>query len=145
MAAHRRWSGWLPAAFSLLLMLLPSCSEPDTLELFVQRDTARDGVYRYTFPLTDTTAAYDFWFYSRTERGTLESVQLNVRWMAPSGDSFAETVYMRSIGPDGARELYRSGMVPAQAGDWQLSVRPADPDEDLSGLGIIVKKNNGTR
>ena len=124
---------------------LPGCSEPDTLELFARRSKARNGVYLFTFPLQDTTARYDFWFYSRTERTALESVQLNVQWLAPSGDAFSETVYMRSVEPRGTKELYRSGMVPAQAGDWQLSVRPVDEDGELLGLGIIVKKQDGTR
>ena len=126
-------------------LALSACTAPDSLEQFVRRDEARDGVYIYTLPLTDTTAAYDFWFYSRTEYRKLESLQLNVQWLAPSGDGFAETVYMRAVEPRGSKELYRSGMVPAQAGDWQLSVRPVGVDEDFLGLGVICRKHDGTR
>ena len=68
--------------------LLPGCSQPDSLELFVRRDAARDGVYIYSLPLADTTAAYDFWFYSRVGSRPIESLQLNVQWLAPSGRAF---------------------------------------------------------
>ena len=122
-----------------------SCRQPDSLELFVRQDEARDGVYLYSLPLTDTTAAYDFWFYSRTQERPLAGVQLNVQWLAPSGDDLSETVYMERVDPRGVKELYRSGMVPAQAGDWQLSVRPVGVDEDFLGLGVICKKQDGTR
>ena len=138
----RRRLGAVLAVLALGLAL-SACREPDSLELFVRQDEARDGVYVYSLPLKDTTAAYDFWFYSRTEHNALESLQL--KWLAPSGDGFSETVYMRSVEPKGSKELYRSGMVPAQAGDWQLSVRPVGVDGDFLGLGVICKKQDGTR
>ena len=142
---NRRLFGTVLAALALSLAL-PACSEPDGAELFLRRDEARDGIYVFTLPLQDTTAAYDFWFYSRTARTRLDNLQLNVQWLAPSGDGFSETVYMRSVGPLGSRELYRSGMVPAQAGDWQLSVRPVGVDEGFAGLGVIYKRyEHGTR
>lgn len=122
-----------------------ACSQPDATELFVRRDAARDGVYIYSLPLSDTTAAYDFWFYSRVEKQALENLQLNVQWLAPSGNGFSETVYMRRVDPGGTKELYRSGMVPAEAGDWQLSVRPVGVDGDFLGLGVVCKRNDGTR
>ena len=137
--------------FPLLVALLGcflapvACSEPDGEELFLRREQSRDGVYVYSLPLRDTTAAYDFWFYSRTSRHSLESLQLNVQWLAPSGDGFSETVWMREVSPRGSKELYRSGMVPAQAGDWQLSVRPVGVDGDFLGFGVIWKKEDGTR
>lgn len=126
-------------------LALSSCTVSDAVEEFVRRDEARAGVYVYSLPLTDTTAAYDFWFYSRSAERPLESVRMNVQWLAPSGEAFSETVYMRRIDPQGMKELYRSGVVPAQAGDWQLSVRPVGVDEELLGLGIIYKKQDGTR
>ena len=136
----------LPVLVALVCALtLPACREPDSLELFVRQDRARSGVYEYSIPLTDTTAAYDFWFYSRTMREPLESLRLDVTWCAPSGDAFSETVYMRAVEPKGSKELYRSGMVPAQAGDWQLRVRPVGTGEDFVGLGVIVRKQDGTR
>ncbi|MCR4823859.1 MAG: hypothetical protein K5849_00720 [Bacteroidales bacterium] len=136
---------WAYAAAFILGWMLPACSEPDGMEEFVSRKDARDGVYLFTLPLTDTTAAYDFWFYSRVGKTPVNNVRLNVQWLAPSGDGFSETVYMRSVGVRGTKELYRSGMVPAQAGDWQLSVRPVDVGPDFLGMGIVYKKQDGTR
>ena len=124
---------------------LAACSEPDGVELFVRRSAARDGVYIYRLPLTDTTAAYDFWFYSRSQKHSLADVQLNVQWLAPSGNGFSETVYMRRVDVLGSRELYRSGMVPAEAGEWQLSVRPVGTGEELLGFGVVCKRQDGTR
>ena len=142
---RRLFSGLAPLLLLACGWGLTACSEPDALELFVRRDQAREGTYVYSLPLTDTTAAYDFWFYSRTARHPLHSLQLDVAWQAPSGDSFSETVYMREVSPRGSREAYRSGMVPAQAGQWQLSVRPVGTDEDFLGLGIEMRKRDGTR
>jgi len=62
-----------------------------------------------------------------------------------SGNGFSETVYMRRVEVRGTREAYRSGMVPAEAGDWQLSVRPVGVDADFLGLGVICKRKDGTR
>ena len=128
-----------------LCAVLPGCSRSEDLELFVLREDARDGVYVFPLALQDTTAAYDFWFYSRAETQPVENLRLNVQWLAPSGDAFAETVYMREVGLRGSKEPYRSGMVPAQAGDWQLSVRPVDADGALLGFGVVCKKRDGTR
>ena len=80
MTRHRLGAFLAVLAFALAL---PACREPDSLELFVRQDEARDGVYVYTLPLRDTTAAYDFWFYSRTGNHALESLQLNVQWLSP--------------------------------------------------------------
>ncbi len=128
------------------LAALSACSVPEAAEgeTFLRRDQAREGVYVFPLTLTDTTAAYDFWFYSRSERRAVDNLRLDVRWTAPSGDSFTETVYMRRVTPGGTRELYRSGMVPAQAGSWRLSVRPAEAEEIL-GLGLISRRSDGTR
>ena len=115
------------------------------MEEFIFRKDARDGVYVFSLPLTDTTATYDFWFYSRVGKTPLSNLQLNVQWLAPSGNGFSETVYMRHVEVGGTRELYRSGMVPAEAGDWQLSVRPVGVDEDFPGLGVVCKRRDGTR
>ena len=136
---------WLAVAALSCTCLLKACREPDGDEFFLRREAARDGVYIYTLPLTDTTAAYDFWFYSRTRKHTVENLQLNVQWLAPSGEAFSETVYMRSVGPPGSRAAYRSEVVPARAGDWQLSVRPVGAEKELLGWGVVYRKHDGTR
>ena len=50
-------------AGALLGCLLSACSSPEGTEDFVRRAAAQDGVYVFSLPLTDTTAAYDIWFY----------------------------------------------------------------------------------
>ncbi len=129
----------------LAVFALAGCSRPESVELFIRSDQARDGVYVYTLPLTDTTAAYDIWFYSRTGVRPLSNLPLRVRWIAPSGDGFQEQVYMRTVDTRGTKERYRSGLIPAEAGQWQLSVRPLGVDEDFLGMGVICKKRNGSR
>ena len=138
---------WALLAVLVCGLVLPACSEPDGVELFVRRAEVNGGVYVFSLPLKDTTAAYDFWFYSSTpSRRPLQNLQLNVQWLAPSGDGFTETVYMKTVERGGSKELYRRAMVPAQAGDWQLSVRPICEDGAILGLGVICKKHeDGTR
>ena len=136
---------WLALAACVCFWGLSGCREPDGVELFLRREVARNGVYVFSLPLTDTTAAYDFWFYSRTQKRSLSNLQLNVQWLSPSGEAFSETVYMRGVSPRGSREFYRSGMVPAEAGSWQLSVRPVGGTEELLGWGVVCKKKDGTR
>ncbi|SKC43873.1 hypothetical protein SAMN06298214_0677 [Bacteroidales bacterium WCE2004] len=143
LARRGKWA--LLAALACGLML-PGCSEPDGVELFLRREEVRGGVYVFTLPLKDTTAAYDFWFYTRSTGRRLDNVRLNAQWLDPAGDGLSESVYLRTVSPDGTKELYRSGMVPARAGDWQLSVRPVDAADEILGLGVICKKKeHGTR
>ena len=143
LARRGKWA--LLAALACGLML-PGCSEPDGVELFLRREEVRGGVYVFTLPLKDTTAAYDFWFYTRSTGRRLDNVRLNAQWLDPAGDGLSESVYLRTVSPDGTKELYRSGMVPAQAGFWQLSVRPVGAEDELLGLGVICKKKeHGTR
>ena len=110
---HARRLRWALLAALACGLMLPACSEPDSVELFVRREEVKGGVYVFSLPLKDTTAAYDFWFYTRTAGQPVENLRLNAQWLAPSGDGFSEAVYLRSVSPRGTRELYRSGMVPA--------------------------------
>ena len=134
---------FLPALFAAVL--LSGCSRPLSTEIFVRSDRAESGVYIFDLELRDSSAVYDFWFYSRTLGPELTGLPLNVQWLAPSGKRFSETVYMKSVDADGERELYRSGVVPAEGGTWRLSVRPLGVDEDFCGLGVICKERHGTR
>ena len=124
--------------FLLLATLFVACQRPASVELYQKSARAVGGVYSFELELDDSTAAYDFWFYSRTIEQTIGSLQLNVQWLAPSGKRFSEVVYMREVGRNGSRELYRSGVIPAEYGKWKLSVRPvSDMDDELCGLGLI--------
>lgn len=127
-----------------VLLALTGCRRPLSTELFVRADRAESGVYMFDIELEDSLSAYDFWFYGRTSGGSISSLPLNVQWLSPSGRRFSETVYMKSVDADGERELYRSGVVPAEGGLWRISVRPIGAGGNFCGLGIICKEH-GTR
>lgn len=133
----------------LLLLLsclsLAACSRPSQTEMFIRADKADGGVYSFPVEMTDSLASYDFWFYSRLFSGSIGNLELRVSWTAPSGESFYETVYMEKVDSHGVRELYRSGVVPAEYGEWKLNVRPVDPVKDFLGLGLVTIRNDGTR
>lgn len=138
----------------LILLLLAavsavsvSCSMPDSRSFFVKAADAQDGVYSFEFDMADSTASYDFWIYGRSVKDEVNNVEMRVLWTSPSGSGFRETVYMQRLGEDGARELYRSGVVPAENGQWMISIRPVLADENaIAGLGMICKTNlDGTR
>lgn len=133
------------AAVLAAALLAAGCSRPLSTEIFVRSSQAENGVYVFDLTLADSLAPYDFWFYSRTLGTEISSLPLNVQWLAPSGKRFSETVYMKKVDADGESELYRSGVVPAESGQWRLSVRPVGVDDDFCGLGIICKENDGTR
>lgn len=126
-------------------LLLASCARPAQTESFIRADGAEDGVYSFPVDMTDSLATYDFWFYSRLAAGRKSNLELRVSWTAPSGRSLYETVYMGALDSRGVRELYRSGMVPAEYGEWKLNVRPVDPGKEFLGLGLICRRNDGAR
>ena len=135
---------YLLAAFVLLSAY--SCSRPDTQESFVRADQCSDGIYDFEFELSDSLATYDFWMYSRTEEVSFENLELRVLWTSPSGETMRETVYMKAVDKNGERELYRSGVVPAELGIWKINIRPLPVDSGITGLGMICKSNfDGTR
>ncbi len=134
----------LPAL--LLALAMGGCVAPaDVRESFVPADSARDGVYSFSLPLTDSLAVYDFSFYGRLLSGRQDNVELRVLWLSPSGESFSETVYMKSLDSRGSRELYRSGVRLSEAGEWKINVRPVGVGNGFTGLGLICTKSDGTR
>lgn len=136
----RAWRTVLaPAASVLAALTLAACSEPSSRETFVRSDGS--GEYSFPVAMPDSTAAYDILFYTVVDKvpmapDTLASFPMLVTWKSPSGRYFSETVYYPVALH---RVLYRSGIVPAEAGDWSLSVSVAPEPEGLRGLGLIVK------
>ena len=128
----------------ILAIALCSCSVKDSVNQFLKTSEAENGVYVFDVDMSDPEAVYDFAFFSRS-RKTLHNVQLKVRWLSPSGDGMAETVYMKTVTSRGTRETYRTGVQPEECGTWKLSVMPLDEGGDLLGLGLISNKTNGTR
>jgi len=128
--------------------VLSSCRKSEVVyDKFIGLDDAESGVYAFSLPLTDSLSAYDFYFYGRTFRYEESSIPLKVRWIAPTGESFTETVCLNNIDSNGRKELYRSGVVPKSRGEWRISVRIEDEGEALlTGIGLLcTQKSHGTR
>ena len=132
----------------IISVLLYSCSEPLSSYQFVREDKcASEGVYVFHLDMSDSLAVYDVSIYSSAQKGRVENLELLARWIAPDGQSFSETVYMKDVERKGSRELYRSSMRPgSQSGAWILSLKPSVERGRLSGLGVIcTKRDDGTR
>lgn len=134
-------------AFLLMLSLLglASCTLPQERSCFVRSEDAKDGVYVFPLGALDSLSSYDISIYGRATRDVLKEPELRVMWLSPDGQTFTETVYPPRIGPEGSRFGYRSGVCPARSGEWSLSIRECSGKEPLTGLGIIIKKTDGTR
>lgn len=129
----------------LLFLSLSGCERPAETEVFVRSADAADGVYSFPVDMSDSLSSYDFWFYSRLFSGSRGNLELRVSWTSPSGGSFYETVFMERVDEYGVRELYRSGVVPVEYGEWKINVRPIDAGKDFLGLGLISRRNDGAR
>ncbi len=135
----------LPAALLTALLCLAACSPPSGYNGFVRAEDAHDGVYSFSLSVTDTVDTYDFSFYGRLLSGRQRNVELRVLWLAPSGESFSETVYMKSLDSKGCKELYRSGVRLTECGEWKLNVHPVGVGDGFTGLGLICTVSDGTR
>ena len=124
-----------------------SCSGPGSYEEFVRAEDAAGGVYEFAFPGVTTvipsstvipseakeSPAFDLSFYTAP---LAEPLQLQITL-----DSLSETVWF-PVGQNKA--LYRSG-IRLTGAETVLRVRPVNPPEEFRGLGIIIKRNDGTR
>ena len=159
--------GRFSQAWMLLLAVLMaaawSCVRPDSVEQYVGAEQREpNGLYNYTIDMSDTLATYDITLYSRIDAGkqrmaATRDFPLTVTWTAPSGRRYRETVYFGiHEGSEGSnfysnqyRKPYRTGLVPVEAGIWELAVQVNSGNEvpGFRGLGVICKKNlrDGTR
>ena len=134
----------------VVAFVLAACSQPDTYEQFIRVSDAPEGVYAFELDLSDSTALYDFSFYLRNDKASLwaqaadRAVPLDIVWEAPSGDSWAERVYLSSGDEHGRVVPFRRDCAPAESGVWTLRVTPQDTDKGWRGLGIICHRH-GTR
>ena len=140
----------------LFAMLLVAC-RPASYEQFIRADQAQDGEYVFALDLSDSTATYDLSLYTRVDPALMASatpsaeLALQVCWLGPAGEATAsqaclavpamsEIVYLPFGAAAGSVKLYRSGVKPAQAGEWHLAVTPIAPPGGLRGIGIICKR-----
>ncbi|MBO4585539.1 MAG: hypothetical protein J5675_02950 [Bacteroidales bacterium] len=122
-----------------------SCREPMSVEEFI----AGEGPYRFSVDMTDSSAVYDFDFYTRVDARHSEcppEVLLMVRWLSPVDSVMQENVYL-PIHSGQVFQPYRADMVPSVYGVWKLEVSCpyAALVPGFRGLGLITKKRHGTR
>jgi hypothetical protein len=130
----------------LLGILLTSCREPMSMEKFVKGE----GPYTFFVDMVDSTASYDFDFYTRVDAPLdslrkLVAMPLQVTWTSPSFHVFREDVYLPMEGKTSlfslqVRAPYRAGVRPEEWGPWQVVVRVPDPPEGLCGMGLVVHR-----
>ena len=150
----------------LAVLLAVACSGPGSYEEFVRAEDATGGVYEFALPasicdLSFYTAPLDEPLQLEITWKAVEPNQLNINDMPETplqpelSRRFCETADNQEIMlhalhretvwfPAGQNKaLYRSGV--RLAGAVVLRVRPVNPPEDFRGLGIIIKRNDGTR
>ena len=133
-----------------LLLLCAACSNPRSQETFAPADDCR-----FTLDLSDTTQFWDLSFYgridaSREQLDALPSLLLHVRFTAPDGTVYGETVTVPLHRDDPLSASfsapYRSHLVPTVPGIWELSLNAPDAPEGLHGVGIILENHtHGSR
>jgi hypothetical protein len=133
-------------AIILLVCLFAGCREPMSMEKFVEGE----GPYTFFVDMGDTTATYDFDFYTRIDAPAdtlvrMTSLPLQVTWTSPTFHVFREDVYMPLEGRITAfsrqvRVPYRAGVRPEEPGPWTIMVRVTDPPKGLRGMGLVVER-----
>ena len=130
----------------LLSVLLTGCKEPMSTERFVKGE----GPFTFFVDMTDSTASYDFDFYTRVDAPVdsirkMGSLPLTVTWTSPSFHVFKEEVFMPLEGQGSffsrqVRAPYRAGVRPEEWGQWVVAVRVTNPPEGLRGMGLVVAR-----
>ena len=121
-------------AVAALIILAPSCSEPDSSEQFIFNT---DGTYSFSVDMTRTDCAYDLSFYSRVDSWhKVKEFPIDVVLTSPSGRRYQERVYFVRENHD--RVPYRTGVIPDENGVWKLDAK-ADV-KGLRGLGLICRR-----
>ena len=116
----------------------------------VEKFVKGEGPYTFFVEMSDSTASYDFDFYTRVD-APLETLRkmtalpLQVTWTSPSFHVFREDVYLPMEGKTSlfsrqVRAPYRAGVRPAEWGQWQVVVRVPDAPEGLCGMGLVVER-----
>ncbi len=118
--------------------------------LSVEQYITAPGPYEYQIDMADSTASYDFSFYTRLDGypSQLEKageLPLRITWTSPSGDLFTENVYLPLEGRSSlfSRQVYqpyRANIRPEEPGTWKLTVAIpySEGREVLQGLGLVV-------
>ena len=127
-------------------ILLAGCREPMSVERFVKGE----GPYTFFVDMSDSTASYDFAFYTRIDAPAdslrdRPALPLSVTWTSPSFHVFREEVYLPLEGQSTffSRQIrvpYRAGVRPEEWGPWTLTVRVDGAPEGFRGMGLQVER-----
>ena len=131
----------------LTLCCVASCRRPEAMEQFLRVDQSQNGIYPFSLDMSDSLARYTVSFYTAIDgkRQTV-AVPLQVIWVSPSGKNYSETVYMKAGVRSGDREVYRSGIVPNEYGEWTLAIASLHDVKGFRGIGVILEREaDGTR
>ena len=134
----------------IALVALASCVEPRISEEFKPKSD-RDSIGRFCFEvdMSDSLKTYDITFYTRLDCGSstfilLQDIPVNVEFVSPSGESFAEDVFLAkdrfvpvSAGTYDAKVDYRTGCVPVEYGRWNMNITVPEV-RGMRGWGIVV-------
>lgn len=166
--SHRHLKDSLPKMNKILLSIIPamlslfvSCSEPVSGSQFVKTGS-RDAYGRYEFnvDMQDSLASYDVSLvasFACADRKfvSFKSLPISLLWESPDGVSYEGAMSLaRSSMNDSSyyaktfREEVGERLVPVRYGKWKLFVKaPEDSLKKygLSGVGIIVRKDNSSR
>ena len=137
--------------FLLPVLTVIGCHKPAVCEQFIRADEAVDGLYEFALDMSDTLATYDLSFYTAALDAPLS---LTVDWSCDYSETVwlpagkVEALYRSGIRPDGqpgTGAAYPYGRKKEAAAPVILRVRVNNAPEDFRGLGIICKRNDGTR
>lgn len=128
----------LTIAVAVLLGTLFSCKAPVYTDAFVRAaDADENGCYRFALDLSDSLCTYDVYLYTKVDGGDLHTgIPFNIRWKSPAGEVSGDVVYWN---PKDTKALYRSGVKPAERGEWDLSIAVLG-NVKVRGLGVILEK-----
>lgn len=142
----------------LLALAVVSCVRPSSREFFVLRENAEYGdTYSFFLDLSDSSATYGIDFFTRLERESFNSfpgddIILDLRWFSPSDSILTDTAFVR-IGDNSGQSYYTKDLVSGytdrlelpEAGEWRLKARIVNDAGAIRGLGLILKRDDGTR
>lgn len=126
-----------------LLLLLSSCSHTDGMADFIRGNRQ---VYEFELAVTDSTAFYDLALVAKLDQLRVRGgMDLEIRWYSPDNQIYIEKVWLPLEGQDGKLQPYRDGMCFRKKGNWHIKVYPRNSEATLAGMGLVMKRSDGTR
>ncbi|MGM9787635.1 MAG: hypothetical protein ACI3ZF_01880 [Candidatus Cryptobacteroides sp.] len=120
-----------------------ACGRPDGAAEFVRGDRME---YEFVLSVEDTEALYDLSLVAKVDglegqKGT----DLEIRWYSPDNHIYIEKGWLPLEGRDGILQPYRDGVNFREKGNWHIRIYPKNSAVKLAGMGIEMRRTNGTR